>query len=79
MFLFFESSDELDALYDRFLLRKEVLPVSDSGLMNLLAMTAPGGGGGGGPSIATGLDEVSAALSVVEIFFKFFGPQKSAA
>jgi len=30
------ESDELDALYDRFLLRKEVLPVSDAGLMRLL-------------------------------------------
>jgi MoxR-like ATPase len=54
------ESDELDALYDRFLLRKEVLPVSDAGLMRLLlalpstaparpvdADTAAGSGGGG--------------------------------
>jgi MoxR-like ATPase len=36
------ESDELDALYDRFLLRKEVLPVSDSGLMQMLGMSSPG-------------------------------------
>jgi MoxR-like ATPase len=36
------ESDELDALYDRFLLRKEVLPVSDEGLMHMLAMPTPG-------------------------------------
>jgi MoxR-like ATPase len=36
------ESDELDALYDRFLLRKEVLPVSDEGLMLMLAMPTPG-------------------------------------
>ncbi len=55
------ESDELDALYDRFLLRKEVLPVSDAGLMRILVAlpstaaarpvdtdTAAGSGGGGG-------------------------------
>ena len=36
------ESDELDALYDRFLLRKEVLPVSDEGLLWLLSMPTPG-------------------------------------
>jgi MoxR-like ATPase len=36
------ESDELDALYDRFLLRKEFLPVSDEGLMRLLSMPSPG-------------------------------------
>jgi MoxR-like ATPase len=36
------ESDELDALYDRFLLRKEVLPVSDAGLMQILRMSTPG-------------------------------------
>jgi MoxR-like ATPase len=36
------ESDELDALYDRFLLRKEVLPVSDAGLMQILGMSNPG-------------------------------------
>ena len=36
------ESDELDALYDRFLLRKEVLPVSDEGIMQLLGMPLPG-------------------------------------
>jgi MoxR-like ATPase len=36
------ESDELDALYDRFLLRKEVLPVSDDGVVQLLTtMDAP--------------------------------------
>ena len=32
------ESDELDALYDRFLIRKEVLPVSDTGLIRMLGM-----------------------------------------
>jgi len=36
------ESDELDALYDRFLLRKEVLPVSDDGVMKMLGMPVPG-------------------------------------
>ena len=36
------DSEELDAIYDRFLLRKEVLPVSDEGLMRLLSMQTPG-------------------------------------
>lgn len=36
------ESDELDALYDRFLLRKEVLPVSDEGVIRMLGMPMPG-------------------------------------
>jgi MoxR-like ATPase len=36
------ESDELDALYDRFLLRKEVLPVSDEGLIKILSLMTPG-------------------------------------
>jgi MoxR-like ATPase len=36
------ESEELDALYDRFLLRKEVLPVSDEGIMTILRMPTPG-------------------------------------
>jgi MoxR-like ATPase len=36
------ESEELDALYDRFLLRKEVLPVSDEGIMKILRMPTPG-------------------------------------
>lgn len=36
------DSDELDALYDRFLLRKEVFQVSDDGLMQMLSMPTPG-------------------------------------
>ena len=36
------ESDELIALFDRFLIRKEVLPVSDEGVINLLSMTDPG-------------------------------------
>jgi MoxR-like ATPase len=73
------ESDELDALYDRFLIRKEVLPVSDTGLMRLLAMpsssiaasptttTAAGGGDSEGPVcdlvFPGGLDELAASLS----------------
>jgi MoxR-like ATPase len=34
------ESDELDALYDRFLLRKEVKSVSDEGLLEMLMMPA---------------------------------------
>lgn len=36
------ESDELDALYDRFLLRKEVLPVSDEGVLQMLGLATPG-------------------------------------
>ena len=36
------ESEELDALYDRFLLRKEVSPVSDDGLLSLLSSANPG-------------------------------------
>ncbi len=35
------ESDELDALYDRFLLRTTVVPVSEAGLDALLALPAP--------------------------------------
>ena len=37
------ESDELDALYDRFLLRKEVLPISDDGVVQLLTTLATPG------------------------------------
>jgi len=37
----FPETDELDALYDRFLIRKEVLPVSDDGIVQLLGMPLP--------------------------------------
>jgi MoxR-like ATPase len=33
------ESEDLDALYDRFLIRKEVQPVSDDGIMQLLSST----------------------------------------
>jgi MoxR-like ATPase len=36
------ESDELDALYDRFLVRKEVLSLSDEGVMKILSMPTPG-------------------------------------
>ena len=36
------ESDELNALYDRFLLRKEVLSVSDEGMMQILKMSSLG-------------------------------------
>jgi MoxR-like ATPase len=36
------ESEELDALYDRFLLRKEVKPVSDDGILSLLGSSNPG-------------------------------------
>jgi MoxR-like ATPase len=36
------ESDELDALYDRFLLRKEVRSVSDDGLIKMLKLATPG-------------------------------------
>jgi MoxR-like ATPase len=36
------ESDELDALYDRFLIRKKVLSVSDEGIMKILSMPTPG-------------------------------------
>jgi MoxR-like ATPase len=36
------DSDELVALYDRFLIRKEVVPVTDEGVMELLSMSNPG-------------------------------------
>ena len=36
------ESDELVALFDRFLIRKEVLPVSDEGILTLLSMSNPG-------------------------------------
>jgi MoxR-like ATPase len=67
------ESDELDALYDRFLLRKEVLPVSDAGLIELLAMPNPGVGcdddqdgneAGCDVIFLDGLDNVIRALSL---------------
>lgn len=36
------ESDELVALFDRFLIRKEVRPVSDEGVLQLLSMSNPG-------------------------------------
>ena len=68
------DSDELDALYDRFLLRKEVMPVSDDGLMQMLSMPTPGlspcdavGGVSSGDDcdvvFSDGLDKVIEALS----------------
>jgi MoxR-like ATPase len=36
------ESDELMALFDRFLIRKEVTPVSDDGVLSLLSMSNPG-------------------------------------
>ena len=36
------DSDELVALYDRFLIRKEVVPVTDEGVTKLLSMSNPG-------------------------------------
>jgi MoxR-like ATPase len=36
------ESDELVALFDRFLIRKEVSPVSDEGILQLLSMSNPG-------------------------------------
>ena len=36
------ESDELVALFDRFLLRKEVYPVSDEGVLKMLALSNPG-------------------------------------
>ncbi len=36
------DNDDLVALFDRFLLRKEVLPVSDDGVLTLLSMSNPG-------------------------------------
>jgi MoxR-like ATPase len=44
------ESEELDALYDRFLLRKEVLPVSDLGLVQMLGLATPGSSSCDGPS-----------------------------
>jgi MoxR-like ATPase len=36
------ESDELAALYDRFLIRMEVLPLSDEGVLKMLSMPNPG-------------------------------------
>ncbi|KAL7570304.1 hypothetical protein ACA910_017154 [Epithemia clementina (nom. ined.)] len=64
------DSDELIALYDRFLLRKDVLPVSDEGLLKLLSMSNPGGsmsdknGNECGMVFSDGLDHIVAALSL---------------
>ena len=69
------ESEELDALYDRFLLRKEVLSVSDTGLLRLLDMPHPGaapslplaGGSGSEGECAVvfqqGLDVLAGALA----------------
>jgi MoxR-like ATPase len=64
------ESDELDALYDRFLIRKEVRPVSDEGIMRVLSMPIPGllWSGEGLPTdcdivFASGLDKVVKDLS----------------
>jgi MoxR-like ATPase len=48
------DSDELDALYDRFLLRKEVLSVSDEGLKELLTSTSAGTSPCDGPNASDG-------------------------
>jgi MoxR-like ATPase len=58
------ESDELDALYDRFLLRKEVLPVSDAGLMQILGMSTPGASS----RDATSLDGDSSHADSVVLF-----------
>jgi MoxR-like ATPase len=54
------ESEELDALYDRFLLRSSVEQVSVGSLATLLTMragsTLPGGGGGGVGQMAEGTD-----------------------
>ena len=63
------EDEELDALYDRFLLRKEVKAVSDAGLLQLLAATPAatstedGDESRSAPNSGTNLDEASKALS----------------
>jgi len=61
------ESDELEALYDRFLLRKEVVPVSDEGIMKMLGMQLPGGSPCDNKTcdvvFADGLDRVIETLS----------------
>ena len=65
------ESDELVALYDRFLIRKEVLPVSNDGVIQLLSMSNPGYSSCDNPVaeascdviFAEGLDKVVTALS----------------
>ena len=42
------ESEELDALYDRFLIRRSVGQVSPAGLVTMLAATAAAGGAGAG-------------------------------
>ena len=59
------EDEELDALYDRFLIRKEVMPVSDDGLAHLFSVTTAGEGKA--PDLCVfsdGLDKISAELSV---------------
>jgi len=68
------ESDELEALFDRFLIRKEVDPVSDSGIVQLLSMSNPGYSSCNSDAIngsercdlifTEGLDEVIDALSL---------------
>ena len=65
------ESDELDALYDRFLIRKEVLSLSDEGVMKILSMPTPGFASPAANNslnnleipFANGLDSVIVALS----------------
>jgi len=64
------ESDELVALYDRFLIRKEVTPVSDEGVMTLLSLpnqaTAPCDSNGESSCdvlFSTGLQEITEKLS----------------
>ena len=63
------EDEELDALYDRFLLRKEVKAVSDAGLLHLLTATPAAISADDSneakpaPHSGNGLDEASKALS----------------
>jgi uncharacterized protein with von Willebrand factor type A (vWA) domain/MoxR-like ATPase len=67
------ESDDLFALFDRFLIRKEVCPVSDEGLLRLLSMSNPGQSSINGAeghdsasyseSIGENLDKIISALS----------------
>ena len=63
------DSDELVALYDRFLIRKEVQPVSDEGLVEMLSMPNPGysicnsSGNNCDMIFTNGLDHIVAGLS----------------
>ena len=63
------ESDDLAALFDRFLIRKEVVSVSDEGVLSLLSMSNPGVSSCKTDDVscktvfAEGLDEVISALS----------------